>query len=60
MTALATAARQVGGTIGRLDRVGLATAGILAVLAVAAPAQGWSSLVFTVDSLIFIAPFLIV
>ena len=50
----------MGGTIGRLDRVALATAGILAALAVATPAQGWTSLAFTVESLIFIAPFLLV
>ena len=44
MTALALTMRQVGGTLGRLDRVVLATAGIFAALAMMSPAQGWSTI----------------
>ena len=43
----------------RMDRVVLATLGLFALLLAAVPGQSLDSLVFTLDSLVFIAPFLL-
>ncbi len=43
----------------RADRVVLATLGLFAVLLILVPGQAYDSLVFTLDSLVFIAPFLL-
>ena len=44
----------------RADRVVLATLGLFAVLLLLVPGQAYDSLAFTLDSLVFIAPFLLV
>ncbi len=43
----------------RADRVVLATLGLFAVLLLVVPGQAYDSLVFTLDSVVFIAPFLL-
>ena len=60
MAAVTLAIQRLTGAFGRLDRVVLATFGVFAALAVAAPAQAMESLVFTLGALGYIAPFLAV
>jgi hypothetical protein len=57
MPAAALALQRIDGAIRRTDRVVLATAGLFAALAALVPDQALSSLVFTLGSLGFIAPF---
>ncbi|MFQ5959127.1 MAG: permease, partial [Alphaproteobacteria bacterium] len=57
MTAVTLALRQMGGTLRRVDRVLLATAGLFALLALVVPAQAGDSVMFTLGALVFIAPF---
>ncbi len=57
MTTVTLAMRQMGGALGRFDKVVLTAAAIFAALIVAAPGQAADSLDFTLDSLLFIAPF---
>lgn len=60
MTAFTMVMRRAGGTLGRLDRIVLAVIGIFALLTLAEPSQAQASLLFILDALLFIAPFLIV
>lgn len=55
-----TAGRTVGRQIGRIDRVVLVFAAILAALTLLVPKQAGRSLLFTGDALLFIAPFIAV
>ena len=50
--------QRLAAAVGRIDRVLLAMAAIFAALLAAAPEQARESLSFTVDSLLFISPFL--
>ena len=59
MTAVTLAIRRIDGTLRRVDRVVLATLGLFAALLALTPAQAAASLVFTVDAIVYIAPFLI-
>ncbi len=43
----------------RTDRVVIAILGLFALLLAAVPGQAYDSLIFTLDSLVFIAPFLL-
>ena len=47
------------GAVRRADRVVLASLGLFAVLLLLVPTQAYDSLIFTADSLVFIAPFLL-
>ncbi len=49
-----------GMAVRRLDRVVLTFLGLFAVLLVVVPGQSFESLVFTLQALVFIAPFLLV
>ena len=60
MTDFSLAVGRLDGRLRHADRVVLATAAILALLALAAPDQLIPSVVFVAESLVFIAPFLIV
>ncbi len=51
--------RRLGARLARTDRVVLAFAAAIALLLIFDPAQARASLLFTLDSLLFIAPFLI-
>ena len=50
--------RRIQGALARADRVVLALAGVFLALMALDPAQAWASLKFTLDTLVFIAPFL--
>ena len=50
--------RRVTGIVGRIDRVVLAMAAIFAALLAGSPPQARDSLLFTLDSLLFLSPFL--
>ena len=50
----------INGAVRRIDRVVLAALALFAALLALAPARAYDSLVFTLDSIVFIAPFLIV
>ena len=58
MTEVTMAIRQMGGTLKRCDRVVLTALGIVALLALTVPAQAGASLIFTLDALASIGPFL--
>ncbi len=58
MTAVTLAIRRIDGAVRRLDRVVLATLGLLTALLALAPGQAAESVAFTLGSLGFIAPFL--
>ena len=60
MTDFSFAVRRLDGRLRRIDRVVLFTAASLVFLALAAPNQLVPSVIFVADSLLFIAPFLIV
>ena len=60
MTALDIAFQEVGGRLRRLDRVWLAFALLFAVLAVTVPGQALDSAVFTLESFLWILPFLLI
>jgi uncharacterized membrane protein YraQ (UPF0718 family) len=60
MTALDIAFQEVGGRLRRLDRVWLAFALLFTVLAVAVPGQALDSAVFTLESFLWILPFLLI
>ena len=54
------AIQRLDGALRRIDRVVLATLALFAALLALAPTQAYDSLVFTLDSIVFIAPFLVV
>jgi uncharacterized membrane protein YraQ (UPF0718 family) len=58
MTEVTMAIRQMGGTLKRCDRVVLTALGIVALLALTVPAQAGASLIFTLEALASIGPFL--
>jgi len=60
MTVFAIAVRRAGGTLGRLDPIVLTVIGIFILLVTAEPPQARASLLFTLESLLFITPFLII
>lgn len=60
MTALALQVRAFGGRLSGLDRAWLATAVVMAILAIFAPPQANKSIIFVGRSLVDVAPFLLV
>ncbi len=59
MTSVAMTLNRMSGTLRRIDRVVLTTAGIFLVLAVVVPAQALDSLLATLSSLGYISPFFV-
>ncbi|MFQ5974392.1 MAG: permease [Alphaproteobacteria bacterium] len=59
MSTVTLAIQQLGGTFRRFDRVVLATGAIFVLLTLAVPIQAVESVRFTLDSLLFIAPFFV-
>ncbi len=59
MTDVSLALDRAMGTVRRFDRVVLTIVGLFAVLLALVPLQAYDSIVFTLDAIVYISPFLI-